>query len=99
GVRLRSLSAVCFAFSSPVKHAMWSVGAAGPGVLLSLVRGGPLVIGAYAWVGQGAWGLALAYMLVSIAQVVVGLPWLGWLMRRKFSTGSTAAVPVSLVAR
>jgi len=98
-VRLISVSAVFFAINSPVNHAMWSLEAAGPGVLLSLVRGGTLVIGAYALVGKGAWGLALAYMLVSIAQVVVGLPWLGWLMRRKFSTGSTAAVPVSLVAR
>lgn len=83
-VVLISISAVFFAINAPVNQAMWSLEAAVPGVLLALVRGGALMIAAYACVGGGAQGLAGAYTLMSIAQVVIGVPWLAWLVRRRF---------------
>lgn len=98
-VVLITISAVWFAISTPMNNAMWSLGAVVPAVVLSLVRGGVLVVAAYALVGNGAEGLAWAHVIMSTVQAVIGLPWLAWLLRRRFRGAATAAAQVSWAVR
>ena len=98
-VVLISISAIFLAISAPMNNAMWSLEAVVPAMVLSLVRGGVLVIAAYALVGKGAEGLAWANVIMSTIQAVIGLPWLAWLVRRRFRGATTAATLVSWAAR
>jgi len=83
-VVLISISAVFLAISAPMNQAMWSLEAVVPAVVLSLVRGGVLVIAGYALVGRGAEGLVWAHVIMATVQAVIGLPWLAVLVRSRF---------------
>ncbi len=67
-LRIICLSAVIGAVNNSVGHAIWSLNAATAGVLLALMRSVVLVIGAYWLIGEGAVGLALAYLILSVIQ-------------------------------
>ena len=98
-VVLITISAVLFAISTPMNNAMWSLEAVVPAMVLSLVRGAVLVIAAYALAGNGAEGLVWANMIMSIVQAGIGLPWLAWLVRRRFRGATPATALVSWAAR
>src|SRR5260370_41193724 len=65
-VILICISAIFLAISTPMNLAMWSLDAAVPAIALSLVRGGVLVIAAYALVGKGAEGLVWANVIMAV---------------------------------
>ena len=90
-VILICISAIFLAISTPMNLAMWSLDAAVPAIALSVVRGGVLVIAAYALVGKGAEGLVWANVIMAVLQAAVGLPWLAVLIRRRFRSGLTIA--------
>jgi O-antigen/teichoic acid export membrane protein len=90
-VILICISAIFLAISTPMNLAMWSLEAAVPAIALSLVRGGVLVIAAYALVGKGAEGLVWANVIMAVLQAAIGLPWLAVLIRRRFHSGLAIA--------
>ena len=98
-VVLITISAVLFAISTPMNNAMWSLEAVVPAMVLSLLRGGVLVMAAYLLVRNGVEGLVWANLIMSIVQAVIGLPWLAWLVHRRFRGASTAAARISWAAR
>jgi O-antigen/teichoic acid export membrane protein len=93
---LISLSAVLSAINIPVGHAIWSLDATTPAVLLSLLRGGVLVLASFALAHKGATGMAAAYVIMGIVQTVATAPVMLWLVRRKL-VSATASEPEEAV--
>ncbi len=93
---LISLAAVLSAINIPVGHAIWSLDATMSAVLLALLRGGVLVAAAYALARGGATGLAGAYVIMGVIQTVATVPFMIWLLRRRF-TPATSPDEVALV--
>jgi O-antigen/teichoic acid export membrane protein len=84
-LRLLCLAAVLGAMNMTVGQAIWSLGAAVPGMLLALLRGLVLVVASYWLADEGALGLAMAYVLMGVVQTIVQAPFMLWLLRRQAS--------------
>ena len=82
-LRLVCLAAVISAANISVGQAIWSLGAARPGMLLALMRGLALVAAASLLSPHGAAGLAGAYVVMGVVQTVVQAPFMCSLMRRQ----------------
>jgi O-antigen/teichoic acid export membrane protein len=82
-LRLICISAVISAANISVGQAIWSLGAAVPGMLLALIRGVALVVAAGLLSPRGAVGLAGAYVLMGVVQTAVQAPFLRALMRKQ----------------
>jgi O-antigen/teichoic acid export membrane protein len=82
---LISLAAVLSAMNITVGHAIWSLEATTPAVLLSILNGVSLVAAAYALTGRGASGLAGAYVVMGVIQTAVAIPFMSWLLRKTFA--------------
>ena len=54
-------------------------------MLLALLKGGALVLAAYALADRGATGLAGAYVIMGVIQTIANVPFLMWLLRRKLA--------------
>jgi O-antigen/teichoic acid export membrane protein len=92
---LISLAAVLSAINIPVGHAIWSLDATGPAVLLAGLRGGVLVLASYILAGKGATGLAGAYVAMGIVQTVATIPIMLWTLRRKLAQPASPEVVVT----
>jgi O-antigen/teichoic acid export membrane protein len=79
---LISVAAVLSALNIPVGHALWSLDATAPAVLLALLRGAALVLASCALAGRGATGLAAAYVVMGVIQTAATIPFMIWLLRR-----------------
>jgi len=66
------------AAGAPVGTLLWSTGSTRAGVILSIIGGLSLLIFATLFTGQGAMGLAFAYLCLSCVQVISGLIWWVW---------------------
>jgi O-antigen/teichoic acid export membrane protein len=77
------IASVLTAFNIPVGHAIWSLDAIRSAVALALLRGGVLVVAAYALAAGAATGLAEAYLIMAIVQTAVSIPFMLWLLRQK----------------
>lgn len=67
-----------------VGHAIWSLGAASWGMVLSFLRGGVLVAASYLLIPMhGAAGLALSYVVMGLVQTVVQVFFILWLIRQR----------------
>jgi O-antigen/teichoic acid export membrane protein len=86
---LISLAAVLSAMNIMVGHAIWSLEATTPAVLLAALNGASLVLASYALAGNGAVGLAGAYVITGLIQTAVNIPFMGWLLKRKFATSNS----------
>ena len=87
---LISFAAVLSAMNIPVGHAIWSLDATTPAVLLSLLRGAALVLASYALAGNGATGIAGAYVIMGVIQTAATAPFMIWLLRRKLAPDAAA---------
>jgi O-antigen/teichoic acid export membrane protein len=87
---LMALAAVLTAVNIPVGHALWSLNATTSAMLLALLNGAVLVLGAYALTGHGAVGLAGAYVIMGLIQTAVNVPLMIWLLRRRFALNPCA---------
>ena len=87
---LISAAAVLSAINLPVGAAIWSLDATVPAVLLSLLRGSVLVLASYALAGDGANGLAMAYVIMGVAQTAATVPFMIWFLRRKLVPASAS---------
>ena len=85
GLALMSVAAVLSAINAPVGHVLWSLDATVSAVLLALLRGGALLLAAYALVGKGATGLAGAYVIMGVIQTAATVPFMIWLLRRRLT--------------
>lgn len=88
---LMSVAALLSAVNIPVGHALWSLNATTPAVLLALLNGGTLVIAAYALATKGALGLASAYVVMGIFQTIVSAFFVSWLLRKKLATPTASS--------
>ncbi len=77
------LAAVLTAANTSVGHAIWSLDATLPGVLLALMRGLLLVGAAYLLRSHGALGLAGSYAFMALIQTLVCSGFIWWLLRRR----------------
>jgi len=93
-LRLVCLATVISAANISVGHAIWSLGAALPGMLLALVRAVALVVAAVLLTAHGAAGLAGAYVIMGVVQTALQAPFLYSLMRKQ--AAAWAAPPASL---
>ena len=59
-------------------------------MLLAVLNGAVLVLGAYALTGNGAVGLAGAYVIMGLIQTAVNAFVMFWLLRKTFVVGSPA---------
>jgi O-antigen/teichoic acid export membrane protein len=82
---LIALAAVLTAINIPVGHALWSLDATTSATLLALLNGGTLVLAAYALAGNGAIGLAGAYVIMGAIQTAVNVPFMIWLLHQRFA--------------
>lgn len=85
GLVLISFASVLTAINTPVGHVLWSLDATTSAVLLALLRGGVLVLAAYALADKGATGLAGAYVIMGVVQTAATVPFMVWLLRRKLT--------------
>jgi O-antigen/teichoic acid export membrane protein len=81
-LRLVCLATVISAANMSVGQAIWSLGAAVPGMLLSLLRGLALVGAASLLTAHGAVGLAGAYVFMGVVQTLVQAPFMFALLRK-----------------
>ncbi|MBZ5601326.1 MAG: oligosaccharide flippase family protein [Acidobacteriia bacterium] len=79
-----SAASVLTALNIPVGHAIWSLDAIRPAVALALLRGGVLIIAAYALADKAATGLAEAYLIMAAIQTAVSIPFMFWLLKNSF---------------
>ena len=91
---LISVAAVLSAMCIPVGHAIWSLEATVAAVLLALLRGVTLVAASYALAGRGAVGLAGANVIMGVVQTAASIPFMIWLLRRRFSAAASPQEPV-----
>ena len=87
---LMSLAAVLSAMNITVGHALWSLEATTAAVLLALLNGVSLVLGSWVLAGNGAAGLAGAYVIMGVIQTMVNVPFMAWLLRREFAGARSA---------
>ena len=92
---LIAVAAVLTAINIPVGHAIWSLDATVAAMLLAGLNGVTLVVGAYTLTLYGAAGLAGAYVLMGLVQTAVNVPFIFWLLRKRFSH---AFEPESVIA-
>ena len=78
---LIAASSVLSASNLPVGNAIWSLDAVRSAVALALLRGGSLVAAAYFLAANAATGLAEAYLIMTIVQTAVSIPFMLWLLR------------------
>ncbi len=78
-----AVSAVLISINIAVGHAIWSLGAAMPGMLFALLRGAVLVLCA-CWLSHGgATGLAMAYAIMGAIQTIAQIPYLYYTLKRR----------------
>jgi O-antigen/teichoic acid export membrane protein len=82
---LIAVSAVLTAINLPVGHAIWSLDATVAAMLLSLLNGTALVLGAYILAPYGAVGLAAAYVFMGLVQTSINAPFTFWLLRKRLT--------------
>jgi O-antigen/teichoic acid export membrane protein len=82
-LRLICIATVISGANLSVGDAIWSLGAARAGMLLSLLRGTALVGGAVLFRSHGAAGLAGAYVFMGVVQTAVQVPFIYFLMRKQ----------------
>jgi O-antigen/teichoic acid export membrane protein len=82
-LRLICIAAVISGANMSVGDAIWSLGAARAGMLLSLLRGAALVSGAVLFRSHGAAGLAGAYVFMGVVQTIVQVPFIYLLLRKQ----------------
>ncbi len=82
---LIAVSAVLTAINLPVGHAIWSLDATVAAMLLSLLSGAALVLGAYMLTPYGAVGLAAAYVFMGLVQTSANAPFTFWLLRKRLT--------------
>jgi len=58
-------------------------------VLLAVLNGATLVLASYALASKGAAGLAGAYVIMGVIQTAVNIPFMAWLLRRKFAPAAS----------
>ena len=87
-MRLICVATVITAANISVGQAIWSLGAAVPGMLLALMRGVALVVAASLLSPHGAAGLAGAYVVMGVVQTVVQAPFLRSLMQKQAAAWS-----------
>ena len=81
---LISIAAVLSAVNIPVGNAIWSLDATVSAMVLALLNGGVLVLSAYLLSARGAAGLAGAYVIMGVIQTAANVPFMIWLVRRRF---------------
>lgn len=86
---LISFAAALTAINIPVGHVIWSLDATISAVLLSLFRGGVLVIASYALAQAGATGLAGAHVIMGVVQTAATVPFMAWILRRKLAPAAS----------
>ena len=91
-LRLICIATVISAANISVGQAIWSLGAAMPGMLLALLRGAALVVAARLLAAYGAPGLAGAYVFTGVVQTAVQAPFLRSLMQKQAAAWSGTAV-------
>lgn len=89
-LRFVCVCAALTAANTAVGHAIYSLNRAIAGMFLALFRGGLLAISAYYFVGQGALGLAKAYVLTALILTIVQVPYMWQLLRRQWAAWSAA---------
>ena len=89
-LRLICLATVITAANISVGHAIWSLGAALPGMLLALMRGTTLVVAAGLLTAHGAAGLAGAYVIMAVVLTAVQGPFVCSLMRKQAAAWAAA---------
>jgi O-antigen/teichoic acid export membrane protein len=82
-LRLICIATVLTAANLSVGDAIWSLGAALPGMLLALLRGATLVVAASLLTTHGAVGLASAYVLMGVVTTAVQVPFMYFLLRKQ----------------
>lgn len=82
-LRLICVATVISSMNMSVGDAIWSLSAARAGMLLSLLRGAALVVGAMLFTTYGAAGLAGAYVFMTVVQTIVQGPFLYLLLRKQ----------------
>lgn len=82
-LRLICIATVISSMNMSVGDAIWSLGAARAGMLLSLLRGAALVVGASLFAVHGAAGLAGAYVFMAVVQTMVQGPFIYLLLRKQ----------------
>jgi O-antigen/teichoic acid export membrane protein len=82
-LRLICIATVISSMNMSVGDAIWSLGAARAGMLLSLLRGAALVVGASLFRVHGAAGLAGAYVFMAVVQTMVQGPFIYLLLRKQ----------------
>ncbi|MBV9036551.1 MAG: oligosaccharide flippase family protein [Acidobacteriaceae bacterium] len=87
---LISIAAVLSACNIPVGHALWSLNATIPAILLALLNGGTLIIAAHALATKGAAGLASAYVIMTVFQSIASALFMTWLLRKKLPNASAS---------
>lgn len=86
---LISVAAVLSALNIPVGHALWSLDASVPAMLLAAVNGITLVTAAYLLGTKGAAGLAGAYVIMGVVQSCASAFFIVWLLRTKLASAIT----------
>ena len=82
-LRLICIATVIAAANFSVGDAIWSLGAAPAGMLLALLKGVALLVGARLFAAHGATGLAGAYVVMGIVQTAVQVPFIYSLIRKQ----------------
>ena len=95
-LRLLCVSTVISAANISVGQAIWSLGAATPGMLLALLRSVALVCAAIFLAAHGAAGLAGAYVFMGVVQTAVQAPFILSLMKRQ---AAAWAAPQTILER
>lgn len=88
---LIGFAAVLSALNIPVGHALWSLDATKPAMLLALVNGTTLITAAYFLANKGAAGLAGAYGITGVVQTCASAIFIVWLVRTKVHSAVLAA--------
>lgn len=91
-LRLVCLATVLSAGNITVGQAIWSLDAAVSGMVLGVLRGLALLAGSYYLAGEGATGLAGAYVFMGVVQTIVQAPFMFWLLRRHATRWATDSV-------
>lgn len=92
---LIAAASVLTAANIPVGHAIWSLDAIKSAVALAAVRGGALVIAAYALANKAATGLAEAYLIMAAVQTAASVPFMIWVLRNEFASAAEEEVAIA----
>ncbi len=81
-LRILCVSNILSALISSVGHAIWSLSAVVPGMLLAVFRSVVLVVASFFLVHRGAVGLSMSYLIMTIVQTLTESLFLWHLLRR-----------------